>query len=163
VRRLTAFTVVILLLVSAGCSAAPAKAPNVLEVETAVRAYNAALVTAFAELDMNELNAVATEEQAAADFPVMSALGESGVRMLSTLKSIEFGAVSFSGESSATVTTTETWDYRYESLETSMTVREETGVVYRLRYDLVRQDSRWLVAVVASIDEAAKDSKGTTP
>lgn len=161
-RRLAILVVGALLLVSAGCSVAPEKTASVVAVETAVRAYNAALVTAFAEMDMNELNAVATEEQAATEFPLMAALGEGRVRMLSTLTSIEFGDVAFSGDSSATVTTTETWDYRHESLDTSETVREEKGIVYHLRYNLVLQDERWLVDVVAPLDTPT-GSKETTP
>lgn len=103
-------------------------------------------------MDMNELNSVATRDQAYTEYFQMSALGESGVRMMSRLTSIEFGEVTFSGDSSATVETTETWEYEHISLETSETVRTEKGVIYRLRYELVMQEDRWLVDRVTSLD-----------
>ncbi len=129
-----------------------------------VRAYNSALIEAFAQQDMNLLNTVATEDQAFTEFYQMAALGESRVRMLATLQSIEFGDVTFPEDGTASVTTTEVWDYTHESLDTSETVASETGVVYRLRYDLVLQDGQWLVNAVTSTDEAdSSEEASTTP
>lgn len=163
-RRLIAIVLVFALLGAGGCAAkAPEEDPEVLAVRSAVRTYNDALVRAFAEMDMNELNTVATEEQATKEFYLMAALGESRVRMIGVLRSIEFGEVTFTGDASATVTTTETWDYRHESLDTSETVREETGIVYRLRYDLVLQNGRWLVDAVTSLDETTPSEETSTP
>jgi len=128
----------------------------------AVRAYNDALSRAFVSLDMNELNQVATEEQATREYYLMAALGEGRMRMLATLQSLEFGEVAFPEEGKATVTTTEVWDYDHVSLDTSETVRAERGVVYHLQYDLVLQDGHWLVDHVTSLDEPA-ESEETTP
>ncbi|MBN1153081.1 MAG: hypothetical protein JXA58_07715 [Dehalococcoidia bacterium] len=127
-------------------------------IGSAVLAYNDALIHGFANLDMNELNRTATEEQAQREFYLMAALGESRVRMLSTLVEIEFGEVVVPAQDRAAVTTTEVWDYDHVSLDTSETVRSERGVVYHLEYELVLRDGRWLVDGVTSLD-ASSDSE----
>lgn len=147
VLRLLAVSLVALLLV--GCSG-QSKADL---VKTRVREYNRQLSRAFAENNMNVLNTVATRDQAYTEYYQMAALGESRVRMLSQMRTIEFGDVTFSGDASATVETAETWDYEHVSMETSETVRTEKGVTYRLRYELVLQDGRWLVDKVTSPDD----------
>jgi hypothetical protein len=128
-------------------SAAQPSAP----VLDAVRVYNRQLSIAFAVQDMNALAGVATEEQATREFYLMAALGEGGVRMVSTLGSIEFGDVAYPAEGRATVTTTETWDYDHVSLDTGETVRSERGIVYELLYTLVLEDGRWLVSSVEPV------------
>ncbi len=150
----------VMFLAAAGCSASTGS-DEALAVEATVRAYNTALVQAFVALDMNELNAVATEDQAATEYFLMAALGESRVVMHATPISIEFGEVTFPEEGKASVTTTETWDYEHVSLDTSETVRTETGVVYHLQYDLVLQDGRWLVDAVTSLDDAEGSTETT--
>lgn len=129
----------------------------------AVTEYNRALAIAFAEMDMNLLQGTATEAQAASEAVMMQSLGNGGVRMIAELKSIEFGEVQFPDDGTAHIETSEVWDYRHESLTTSETVRTEKGVVYRLAYDLVYQDGRWLVAAVISLDEEAGSEETTTP
>lgn len=153
----------VLLSAVSGCSGQPDDISADAEaVRSAIVAYNEALIRAFAEMDMNELGGVATEEQAWTEYFFMAALGEGRVQMLSTLQSIEFGEVRFPEDDKATVTTTEVWDYDHVSLDTSETVRSEQGVVYHLQYDLVLQDGRWLVDNVTSLDEPA-ESQETTP
>lgn len=151
---------VLLALSSVGCGAA---GPDVEaeQVERTVAAYNQALSRAFESLDMNELNQVATEDQATTEYFLMAALGEGRLHMFATLVSIEYGEVTFPEDGTASVTTTEVWDYEHVSLDTSETVRVESGIVYHLRYDLVFQDRRWLVAGVTSLDET--ESRKTSP
>lgn len=148
-------------LVLSGCGA-DVLTPEAEAVVGTVRAYNDALARAFVSLDMNELNVVATQDQAYSEFYLMAALGEGRMQMLSTLQSIEFGEVTFPAEGRATVTTTEVWDYDHVSLDTSETVRSERGVTYHLQYDLVLQDGRWLVDAVTSIDDPPAESQETT-
>jgi len=124
-----------------------------VDVRHAVAAYDVALARAFESLDMNELNGVATEEQATSEYYLMAALGEGRIRMVSQLVSLEFGEVTFIGEGAARVTATEVWNYDHVSLDTSETVRSERGVVYHLLYDLVLDGDRWLVAGVTSLDD----------
>lgn len=146
-----------------GCAPGSSANEEADAVKAAVHTYNEALIRAFTEMDMNELNTTATKEQAEKEYGFMVALGESRVRMIGVMRSIEFGEATFTGDASATVTTTEVWDYRHESLDTSETVREETGVVYRLRYDFVMQDGRWLVDAVTSLDEAPSGEETSAP
>jgi hypothetical protein len=148
--------------VVSGCARTSSGPSGEQAVRDAVAAYNRALADAFAQMDMNLLQGTATEAQAGSEAVMMQSLGNGGVRMLATLVSIEFGDVVFSAEGTAVVETTEVWDYRHESLDTSETVRAEQGVVYRLRYDLVLQDGRWLVDGVTSLDEAESGTEETS-
>lgn len=132
-------------------------------MQDAVRAYNSALVVAFAEMDMNRLQGTATEEQAGSDAVMMQSLGSGGVRLVATVRNIEFGEIAFPADGTSHVTTTETWDYRHESLATSETVRTEKSVVYHLAYDLILEDGRWLVAAVASLDQEDGSEETTIP
>lgn len=145
----------------AGCS--PSGVDDEAErVKDAVRAYNEALVRGYAMMDMDELRGVATPEQAIKEYVLMSALGEGRARMVAHLVRVEFGPVRFSETTSASVDTTETWDYKHVSLDTSQTIRQESGVVYRLRYELVKSGDVWLVSDVVSRDEGAA-SERTAP
>jgi hypothetical protein len=150
-----------LALVFAGCDARLSDEERA--VQDAVRGYNDALVVAFAEMDMNRLQGTATEEQAGSDAVMMQSLGTGGVRMVATVRTIKFGEITFPADGTARVSTTETWDYRHENLETSQTVRTETGVVYHLAYDLVLQDGRWLVAAVTALDQEDGSEETTSP
>lgn len=153
------FTVMISLLLvglaMTGCSLTQDPAiEDTSAVTDVVIAYTEVLPVAFETFDMNALNQVATEEHAQEKYIFMAALGEGRVQMLSELRDIEFGEVTFPEEGVASVTTTETWDYDHVSLDTSETVRTERGVVYRLRYDLaIQPDGRWFVTAVTSVDE----------
>ncbi len=158
-----ALSLTLVLLAVLGCApVSDGESPEQAAVEDAVWAYSAALSEAFAHMDMNRLSQVATEEQAWTEYALMAALGEGRVRMLADVVDIEFGEVDLPDEGTAVVTTTETWDYRHESLDTSETVREERGVVYHLRYELVLKDGRWLVDRVTSLDADASPSEDTT-
>lgn len=156
--RATAVLLVVLgCLLLSGCTTRSRPVEGEAEVTDAVRAYNERLAEGMRTLDMNALSGVATKEQATSEYVQMAALGETGVRLDAVLRDIVFESVAFSGESSATVTTTETWDYRHLSIETSETVRVEQGVVYRLRYALDLLNERWLVSGVVSVDDAASE------
>ena len=153
----------VLLAAVSGCSGQPDDISADTEaVKSTILEYNEALIRAFAKMDMNELGAVATEDQAYTEFYLMAALGEGRVRMVSKLVDVEFGEITFPEEGRATAITTETWDYVHESLDTSETVRSEQGLVYHLRYELVLQDGGWLVDRVTSLDDPPA-SEETTP
>jgi len=154
-RRTWLFCIgVLLALIAVGCGTAESDSA-IAGVEQTVRAYNDALIRGFETLDMNALNRTATQEQAEREYLLMAALGEGRLQMRSRLISIEFGDVAFPSDDAARVTTTEVWDYDHISLDTSETVRSERGVTYRLQYDLILQDGRWLVDEVTSLEDAA--------
>ncbi|MBN2404661.1 MAG: hypothetical protein JXE06_03685 [Coriobacteriia bacterium] len=152
-RRLGILIAVLAVALFAGGCTGAEEVDAALQVRDVVRAYNTALAQAYAQQDMNLLNTVATEDQALTEFYQMAALGESRVRMIAELKSIEFGEVTFPEPETASVTTFELWDYVHESLDTSETVASETGIEYRLRYDLLLQEGQWMVNAVTSLDE----------
>ena len=158
--RCASLVILVVALVATGAGCASEPHPDSVEAEAvrdSVRAYNEALTRAFAGFDMNELNTAATREQAERDFYLMAALGEGRMQMIATLRTIEFGEVAFPAEGRASVTTEETWDYDHISLDTSETVRQERGVTYQLRYDLVVQGGRWLVDAVTRVDVPASE------
>jgi hypothetical protein len=128
-----------------------------------VQTYDVRLAEGFKKQDMNTLNKVATEDQATTEYYQMAALGEGKVRLLSTPKSVRFLSTAFSSTDTATVETEETWDYVQVSTETSAVLRTEKGVVYRLRYVIVRRDGRWLVDSVKETRSPSGDGQGTKP
>lgn len=125
-----------------------------LAVRQAVTDYNDALVRAFATLDLGELESVATTAQVAEETYTLMQLQSENAVMNARLVSVDFGDVVVYAEDDVSITTHETWDYDYISLETSETIRSERGVKYDLRYDLVLQDGRWLVYAVDAFDVA---------
>jgi len=112
---------------------------------------------------MNALGSVATEDQAFTEYYQMAALGEARVLLLATLASIEFEEVRVIDDESASATTAEVWDYIHQNLDTGETMRTEVGVEYRLRYDLVIQDGRWLVDAVTTLEESGSGEATPTP
>ena len=120
-------------------------AQDVSDIKSTVIRYNAALIKGFEAMNMEALNIAATRDQAYTEFYQMSALGEGRVRLVPTLNDIKFLAARVESPETSTVDTVELWDYRQVSLDTSKTVRAETGVVYKLTYRLVRRGGRWLV------------------
>ena len=132
-----------------------------IAIRQSVTDYNDALVRAFATLDLGELESVATTEQVAEETYTLTQLQSENAVMNAELVSVEFGDVVVYAEDDVSITTHETWDYDYVSLETSETIRSERGVEYDLRYDLVLQEDRWLVYAVDAFDVAP--DQGTTP
>lgn len=135
--------------------------PETLAIHQAVTDYNDALVDTFATLDLGHLESVATTEQAADESYTLMQLQSENAVMNAELVSIEFGDVIVYAEDDVSITTHETWNYDYVSLETSEPIRAERGVTYDLRYDLVLKDGRWLVYAVDAFDVAPNAE--TTP
>ncbi|MDZ4178741.1 MAG: hypothetical protein U1E29_05865 [Coriobacteriia bacterium] len=122
-----------------------------LELESTVREYNRLLAEGFRTLDMGVLEPVATPEQADKEFAQMSALGEAGIRLDSTLVTITFDSIELA-DNSAIVETTEEWDYAQLDIESDDLISSQDGVAYELRYSLVRAPDRWIVTSVESRD-----------
>lgn len=136
--------------------------PETLAIHQAVTDYNDALVRAFATLDLGELESVATTEQVTEETFTLMQLQSENALMNAKLVSIEFGEVVVYAEDDVSITTHETWDYDYVSLESSETIRSDHGVKYDLRYDLVLKDEVWLVYAVDAFDVLDSDQE-TTP
>lgn len=147
-RTAVAALLALAMLAAPGCMTTPA--PEQRAVQHVVIQYNAALAEGFRRMDMNTLSSVATRDQAQTEYHQMAALGEGKVRLLATLVDIRFLSTKVD-EDKAVAETEERWDYEQVSTEASETLRVEKGVVYRLRYELVRESGRWLVDRVKEI------------
>jgi hypothetical protein len=120
-------------------------------IQATVREYNFLLAEGFRTLNMRVLEPVATPEQADKEFAQMSALGEGGIRLDPTLVAITFNSIAVA-DNSAVVETTEEWDYVQRDIESDDVISSQDGVVYELRYSLVRAPDRWIVTSVESRD-----------
>ena len=161
-----AVALIALMAVIAASLAACAPDPRIALVQSTIREYNVQLAKGYAQQDMNALAPVATKQQAEIEYYLMASLGSGKLKMLSKLESLEFGSVVFPGEAAAIARTSEVWDYRQVSTETSAVVRSEKGVTYHLEYRLVLEHGRWLVDSVKSTvptSGAASGATSTTP
>ena len=158
----TALLATVLLAGLGACANPEQLDPQTVAIRQAVVDYNDALVRAFATLDLGELESVATTEQVTEETFTMMQLQSENALMNATLVSVEYGDVVVYAEDDVSITTHETWDYDYVSLETSETIRSERGAKYDLRYDLVLKDGVWLVYAVDAFDVLDSDQE-TTP
>lgn len=134
-----------------GCRTSPDT--NAQAVKDTILRYNQLLAEAYAKMNMNPLQEVATADQAAREFRHMAALGEAKIRMESALKRIEFSGITFSGGDEASVITRETWDYTHIDTRTRAPVKVQQNVPYMLKYGLKKEKARWRVASVEAVDE----------
>lgn len=134
--------------------------PAESEIRSVVGRYNELLSWGYANLDMNRLTEVATDEQAQAEYYHMAALGEGGVKLMATLETLEFDSVSIE-ETSAIAVTRETWSYTQVSVSTGEP-SARSRATYGLRYDLRLSGGRWLVADVTAFDSVELPVEGST-
>ena len=134
-----------------GCRISPDT--NAQAVKDTVLRYNQLLAEAYATMNMNPLQEVATADQAAKEYRHMAALGEAKIRMESTLKSIEFTGITFPGRDEASAMTRETWDYTHIDTRTRVPVNVQTNVSYTLKYALKKENARWHVVSIETVDE----------
>jgi len=146
---------VVLLFTVAACS----RKSEVGEIKRVISRYNELLIWGYRNLNMNPLQEVATEEQAAKLYHHMAALGEGDARMESVLKKIDFREITFEGRNAATVKTQEIWDFAHYGIKTGDKQIEEKDFVYELTYHLKKEDRKWLVEKVTVIEtsDAAVD------
>lgn len=114
------------------------------KVKMTVMLYDSLLAKGYRSLDMKTLAEAATEERVTKAFYHMAALGESGVKMDSTLQDIKFLDIKVVSPDKAEVITDEKWDYTYINIESDKQVYDNS-VEYKLRYNMVKMDKRWLV------------------
>ena len=128
------------------------------EVKDTILRYNKLLSEGYAHLDMTPLREVATEEQAQKAYQHMAALGEAGVRMESNLIDIKFLEIKFPKKNLSEVITKEKWNYSHIKIGTKMPGQTVVrGVNYKLSYELVRRNEKWLVLSVSVLAGAAPE------
>jgi hypothetical protein len=128
----------------AGCSGGAGEASQ------AVRAYDDALVRAYAGNDASPLAAVATAKELAR-VQVLIDLKVAGKLVLeSRVEAFEVASASASGDA-ATVETRERWRYHDRRLRPGEPPGPEFVADMKMRYDLVREGGKWKVASATTL------------
>jgi hypothetical protein len=146
--------IVILLIVIwiGGCDVDTAK--DTQAVKDTIRRYNQLLAEGYATMNMTPLQGVATEEHTQKVYHHMAALGESKIRMESKLIGIEFLDIQFPKKDLAKVKTREKWNYSHIKNGTKILGQNVVqSLVYKLSYELVKEDGRWLVSSISVLEE----------
>ncbi len=120
------------------------------QIKATIMRYNQLLIEGYQKMNMNILQEAATAKQAEKVYFHMAALGESRVRMDSTLEKMQFTDVKILSENKAKVKTKEIWDFRHTNIDTKQVVLEEKNFEYILSYELVKEGGRWLVSDVSA-------------
>jgi len=129
-----------------GCEGIVALDPEQVrtEVEAALEAYLPKLAAAYAEGDPSLLEGVAVEKEQAVVELRLAELASQGQIYDTTLKQLTVEDVRVD-RTTAYVTTIEVWDIEVRTLVSKHLVRSYPDQRYRVRYQLKRQDGRWLV------------------
>jgi hypothetical protein len=129
-------------------------------VKDTILRYNQLLSEGYAKMNMTPLQEVATLDHATKVYHHMAALGEAKIRMESQLVGIEFLDIQFPGENRAKVKTREKWNYTHVNINTKMPAQTVVqGLIYKLSYDLVKKDGKWLVSSVSVLEEPGAPEK----
>jgi len=152
----TALFLLIVLLLTVTCS------QDNDQLQKSVRSYNALLAEGYSEMNMNHLMSVATPEQATRVYHHMAVLGQGQVKMDPLLQSIRFSKVSQLSPEKAEVVTTEAWNYRYINLQTGK-AGKDLSINYTVRYKLIKESGKWLIADVTILASDRKDDSEELP
>jgi hypothetical protein len=115
------------------------------QVRQMVRRYNALLADGYRTLNMNPVAEVATQDQAEKAYTHMAAIGEGEVRMLSSLKKIDFTGINRQQPDTFVAKTKEVWDFTYTDIKTGKEAGRETNFLYEVTYFLKKDGSRWVI------------------
>lgn len=148
----------LILLLGLSFSACIAEPPENKQVKGVIMQYNVLLAEGYKKMNMNPLQAVASEEVATKAYYHMAALGEGKVRMVATLKEMTFNEITFPLSGEATVTTRETWDFIQVSFVTGKTVLEEKDYPYKMIYELKKDAGQWKIVKVMAMGEKQSGS-----
>lgn len=132
---------------------------NTQAVKATILRYNQLLAEGYANMNMNPLQEVATADQAGKEYRHMAALGEAKIRMEAALKSIEFAGIVVSRDGTASAVTKEVWDYTHLHVRTRTPGAKQKNVVYALKYELKKENTRWRVASIETIDQKESSSR----
>ncbi len=119
------------------------------ELMKTVKRYTRALADGYRDMNMDNLFLVASKEQVEKVANFMFTLGQSSIRMDSTLKNIEFKDIRLDTEGHGFVRTTEIWDYAHVNINDESVTREEKDVQYDLQYELQKSSHGWIVADIS--------------
>ncbi len=128
-------------------------------VKRSVVLYNRGLIEAYRSQSFDLLKEVAVEREVEKVGAVVGAYLEGGEVMESRIISLRFDGVEVR-DGRATVRTSEEWSYRWLDYRTGREVEPLKRIYYRMRYDLVKRDGRWLVEKVKVVSEEFPGSGG---
>ena len=144
------------LLLLAACQGAPAEASR------AVREYDDLLVRAYAGGNASPLANLASAKELRR-VQVLIDLKTAGKLVLeSQIESFEVTSASASGNT-ATVETRERWRYHDRHLEPGKPPGPEFVADMRMRYELAREEGRWVVQSVSTLSNEYLDGTGGKP
>ena len=153
-------SLVLLILLSVSvCSCHTDTETNSQAVKDTILRYNQLLAEGYANMNMSPLREVATADQAGKEYRHMAALGEAKIKMEAALKSVEFVGIVVSRDGTASAITKEVWDYTHLLVRTRTQVAKQKDVVYALKYELKKENSRWRVASIETIDQKESSSR----
>jgi hypothetical protein len=120
------------------------------ELERAVRAYDDALVKAYATSTPSLVEGLAGRKEAERIRVLIDLKTNAGLVLESTLESVEVTAAKADGPS-GTVETVERWRYHDRPRLAGAPPGPEIARVMRMRYTLVRDGDRWKVESVSTL------------
>ncbi|MHC4278310.1 MAG: hypothetical protein ACYSTI_13475 [Planctomycetota bacterium] len=129
--------------------------PEEEAIKVLVGKYNVAIITAYKDLNTWPLKLVTTD----AVFKKVNVMIESYLDgeqvMEAELLSLEFKDIKIEPES-ATVRTTEEWEYRWVDINSREVIDPTRPIHYEVLYHIIKSEDRWLVEKV----EAKSDDSG---
>ncbi len=170
--KYSALAVLLISLISVGCSQQTEektgevktgqinnKQTTESEIKELVRRYDDLLSIAYITNDLSDMKDVITADHSARLEHRLSNINKAGRQMRTELKGIHFGAITSTGDRTVTVDATETWDIKHVDLSTQKALKEHTGYVYELRYEIAEQNGKWLVNSVDVLNEQVSEPK----
>lgn len=148
-RRVAA---VLVAAIVAGCSADRSAAD-------AVRAYDDALVRAYAGGDASRMTEVATKKEAERVLVLVDLKSMNRLALESTIERFEVLSAQARGDR-ATVDTSERWRYHDRPLDPGHGPGPNVLSEMKMRYDLVKEGGRWKVAEVTTLANTVLEPKG---
>jgi hypothetical protein len=128
-------------------------------VQKTILRYNQLLVEGYRNLNMTQLQEVATLDQSRKAYYHMAALTEGKTRMNSTLKKTDFIKTEFPQAEKCQVQTREVWDFYYSDIQSGKKGQGVEDYVYNVHYTLEKKDGRWIITDIIANGEESDDKK----
>jgi hypothetical protein len=133
----------------AGCSA---KVDTNHPAVEGVRNYCTMLQMVYVKRDLNVLKSVATDTELKRIFPVVQTLLAADNVMRTQVERFDVqGVRSEDGGRKVIVDTKEKWTFWWEDRKTGTVTKEKKTEEYRLRYELIQNNGRWMVEKVRNL------------
>jgi len=139
-----------------------AKADDIKDIKEVIKIYNHTVIQASKSKNLpdiitfkNMMSDIAVGRVAEKLYIWIMSWHESNLYMDAKLLDIKFTNISVNGDT-ATAFTDEKWTYRYIDISRGVVAHPETEVRYKMRYDLVKNNDRWLIRKIKIISQDEK-------